>query len=297
MKKILVTGAGGLVGYDAAKALKRNQNYKIFTTFHSQSNDKYENALQIDLGNTSIEKLKIEFDCIVHCAAQIPNSLYSDKQAALINRNIDDNIISYCSKHKCKLIYISGTTVYGNKRKELLTEEARIDISSKYIQEKRNTEIEMNRKCASYCILRISSPYGSRQKNVTVLKRFVDAVCKGENLYYFGTGERTQNFIAVRDVACAVERSISYNKNNIFNIASESSISMKQLANLILMIGKEELDTNSEVYAGDNIDDQEAVRTNIDVSLAKKLLGWEPQIKLEEGIREWIRAVKDEVKQ
>jgi Nucleoside-diphosphate-sugar epimerases len=296
LKKVLVTGAGGLVGGDVVEALSNNLKYQVFAAVHNNETDDWQNAIKIDLENTNMESLKVQLDYVVHCAARIPNDIYCDEQAALINRRMDNNIINYCVNHKCKLIYISGTSVYGNDDKRLLTEQTQVDIkkiNSKYICEKRNSEIKIENRCDSYCILRISSPYGPRQRNVNVLKKFVTNAYKGENIYYFGTGERTQNFVDVRDVAQAVLKCIDYPQNGIFNIASKNSISMKRLAGLVVEIGKSEFNTVSKVRKGNNLDIQESVRINIDISLAEKLLGWEPRIDLENGIRYWMRNMKE----
>lgn len=294
MKKILVTGAGGLVGYDVAKLLESNLEYQVIATVHNGNIDGLENTIQIDLQKNTIETLKIGFDCVVHCAAQIPNSFFSDEQTATINRCIDDNIIRYCIGHNCRLIYISGTSVYGYCNQKMLSEDTKICVEnyhSKYIYEKRNSEIVIENKCSNYCILRVSSPYGARQKNVNVFKKFISAACAGEKMYYLGTGERTQNFIDARDVAQAVLRCIDH-PNGVFNIAASYSVSMKQLAYLIQKIGKREFGVVAEVCNRDVVDPQENVRINIDISLAEKILGWKPQIKLEDGIKYWMNNIE-----
>ena len=113
MIQVLVTGAGGLVGYDVVKALTDKSEYRVYAAVHHHKTGDWQNEVSIDLENTSIENLGIAFDCIVHCAARIPGSVYSDKQVAAANRKIDDNIIAYCSELGCSLIYISTSAVYG----------------------------------------------------------------------------------------------------------------------------------------------------------------------------------------
>ena len=289
MKKVLVTGANGLVGYEIVKVLNNLKKFDVFRTYHSQNNKIENNVVQIDLESNNIENLNICFDYIIHCAARIPNKVYSDKQVAYINRRIDDNVINYCRRHRCKLVYISGTSVYGSKSDEEMNEESIINTESRYVSEKRNTEIRIINECNSYCILRISSPYGYRQKNDTVLKKFIKAACTGKNLYYYGSGERTQNFISVEDVSYAVVKSMNYKKNAIFNIASQDSISMKRLAVLVLESAKKEFQTESKVQAANCIDDQENVRIYISTKLAQQELGWKQHVNLEEGVRKWIK--------
>ena len=292
MIQVLVTGAGGLVGYDVVKALTDKSEYRVYAAVHHHKTGDWQNEVSIDLENTSTENLGIAFDCIVHCAARIPGSVYSDKQVAAANRKIDDNIIAYCSEHGCRLIYISTAAVYGYEENVLLTERTELKLDSEYKTEKRNSEKKIEDMCNEYCILRISSPYGPRQKNMAVLKKFMDAVFDGTDLCYFGKGERTQNFIDVRDIAQAVVKCIACKEKGIFNIASANPVSMKNLAYLIAATGRNILHTDSKVYAGNNEDAQENVRVNIDISLAQKVIGWRPQIELEDGICDWMNDMK-----
>lgn len=298
MKKILVTGASGLVGYNIARLLIEIPQCQVFPTVHNRSADDLGNSIQIDLQKDSIETLKENFDCIVHCAAAIPNVRFNDKQAAIINRSIDDNVIHYCVKHNCRLIYISSMSVYGYNKSETLREDTKIcigDLTSKYSYEKRNSEIRIKNKCRNYCIFRISSPYGPQQKNINVFKKFVLDASAGRKIYYFGKGERTQNFIDARDIAQAVLKCMDKPIGS-FNIAASCAISMKELAYLVQKVGEEELNVFAEVCKDERADPQENVRTNIDISLADKELDWKPQIELEDGIRYWMRIIKEKEK-
>lgn len=289
-EKILVTGAAGLIGYGVVETLKYQQAYPVFLAYHNCGSEKIQNGFRIDLERVSAESLKEDFDCIVHCAAVIPNAVRGDEAAAAANRRIDDNIIDYCVRHGSRLIYISGASVYDNEDQNLLTEASALKLDSRYKEEKRNSEIRIEKECGSYCILRVSSPYGARQKNASVFKIFIDAVCKESRICYFGSGSRTQDFVEVRDIAQAVWKGILYQANGIFNIASGKPVSMRQLADLISKIGQDEFGIISRVCADNRIDPQEDVRVNIGIHHAESVLGWKPQIGLAEGIREWLNV-------
>ncbi len=289
-EKILVTGAAGLIGYEVAEILKYRQAYPVFLAYHNCGSEKIQSGFRIDLERAGVESLKEDFGCIVHCAAVIPGAVHGDEAAAAANRRIDDNIIDYCVRHGCRLIYVSGSSVYDNDDQDLLTEESKLKLDSRYKEEKRNSEIRIEKECGSYCILRVSSPYGARQKNASVFKIFIDAVCEGSDICYFGSGSRTQDFIEVRDIARAVWKGIRHQGNGIFNIASGKPVSMRQLAELISKIGRDEFGMISKVCAGNRVDPQEDVRVNIGIHAAESVLGWKPQIGLAEGIREWLNV-------
>ena len=60
MKKILVTGAGGLVGYNVAKVLSNNLDYQVIAAVHNTNIEDLEKAVQIDLQKKDIEIFNVD---------------------------------------------------------------------------------------------------------------------------------------------------------------------------------------------------------------------------------------------
>jgi nucleoside-diphosphate-sugar epimerase len=105
----------------------------------------------------------------------------------------------------------------------------------------------------------------------------------GEKVTIFGDGEQTRDFINVNDVVQAnIKAAESENINGAFNIASGTRISINQL---IALISKNHslITEHGPKRPGD------VLHSLADISLAKQKLGFEPIVKLEEGIKEYIK--------
>lgn len=291
-KRILVTGASGLVGYEICRFLHEN-DCNVTALYYMRRECIGDNVLSYNLFKRNLEDLHLDVDCIIHCAALIPKKDNCDEYVASINRVIDDNVINYSIKHQTRLIYISSTSIYGC-RNETISENMSPIISSSYSREKLRSEQLIATSLDNYCIMRISSPYGYRQECQNVLKIFVDTASKGENLYYFGTGQRTQNFTDARDIAHAVTKAIDIQGGVLLNIASNESIQMKDLAYLVRDIAKKVLNSETKVFMSGLRDAQEDIRINIDISKAIYYLNWKPMINIESGITNWMRILGED---
>jgi nucleoside-diphosphate-sugar epimerase len=89
--------------------------------------------------------------------------------------------------------------------------------------------------------MRISAPYSPMQKARTVLKVFIENALLNNDLTYFGSGMRSQDFTHSSDIANAINNAIRrwmFNEcsTEIFNISSGNSISMKGLVHLVILV-------------------------------------------------------------
>ncbi len=178
MKKILVTGAAGLIGGSIARQLYTDG---IVTATYNELEVQVPNLkkIKIDLKNeVEVERLfDLEFDMVVHGAASIPLSVddLKMKKAAKINRDIDRNIVKYCEKNQVRLIYMSSCSVYGLNHKKKKCEDTLVQIENEYSKEKFESEKMIKASAIPFpVIFRISSPYGSGQKHETVFKKFLN---------------------------------------------------------------------------------------------------------------------------
>ena len=290
MKKILVTGAGGLVGNEVFNKISQDNENIVYASWNRTPIGNEPRSIQIDLEQNSINNLNMNFDIVIHCAAAIPSVNNEDQWVGEVNRRMDDNIIHYCKDRKCVLIYISSTGLYGLSNRGWITESTKLDLQSNYSIQKRVSEEKIIDGCKDYFILRISSPYGIRMRQNNVLNRFINEAKRGNDLIYYGKGSRTQNFTCVSDIASACQSCLNSKENGIYNIASAEAVSMKNLAMLIVKHSNHIF--KQKIYAKSNGNDdlQEEVRNNIDISLAKKKLRWKPEVNIEEGVQELLSA-------
>ena len=287
MGTVIVTGASGFIGSATARALCRKDCHVIGIHFpHTPVRDiPGSESLIADLSapRTWEQLCTYQPEAVLHLAAAVPTSFERESTmlAATTNRIIDRQAISFCEKAGARLVNASSTSVL------------RIDGDYKdnpYALQKAETEDLIDRAhLKSKCSLRINSPYGPGQVLRTVLKLFVEAAINNEPLYYFGTGSRTQDFIHVEDVTSAIIAAYETHATGIFNVATGISVSMKDLARLVVSLVP---GCTSQVLSAGKDDPDENYRAEYDISATTKYLNWRPVYSLQEGITDMIKHLR-----
>lgn len=291
---IVVTGSNGFIGMHVVETLCKKGYYiiGIDRLFPTRKSDAY-TWIRTDLSQSNISPILEEnkVDIVVHCAAVVPKSFegIDAKEAGRLNTIIDRNLISACAIKQVRLVYFSSMSVYGLADK-LCTEDSDLRPENPYSIAKAKSETEIASSLKDFVILRISAPYGKGSKIKTVLYTFIERALSNQNLYYYGSGKRQQDFIAAEDVANSVPAAISYKgDSSVFNIASGEPISMFHLAQLVIEAIPQ---TTSSILASGKPDPQEEYKAQYDINKAQTKLHWEPTISLKEGIRQLADALK-----
>jgi nucleoside-diphosphate-sugar epimerase len=139
-----------------------------------------------------------------------------------------------------------------------------------------------------FTALRVSAPYAPGQQNRTVLRTFVERAARGESLLYWGTGARQQSFVHADDVAGACAAALG-GRGGTFNIADPHTVTMRELAEIVAQAAGL---SPSAVQPAGQPDPGEDVRVAYRVDRARELLGWAPEITLQEGIAGWIERLR-----
>jgi len=142
-------------------------------------------------------------------------------------------------------------------------------------------------------IVRIFNTYGPRMRlnDGRVLPAFFTQALRGEGLTVFGDGSQTRSFCYVDDLVEGIYRLLHSEYNLPVNIGNPSEITIKTFAEEIL-----ELVGNSQariIYKDLPVDDPKQRKP--DISLAKKLLGWEPKVDRAEGLQKTYGYFKERV--
>ena len=295
--QVLVTGAGGLVGSHAVRVLHENR-YLVVALYRKlderSARPPWGTVLGDLLDNSFIRTLgRVEFDIVVHCAAVLPDQFHGihAEQAAQANLLIDERITSLCLEKGSRLVYLSGTSVYGMGSSSPLTEDADLSPIGPYVQAKVLSERRiLDALAGASTVLRVSSPYGPGQRARTVLRLFIERSLADLDLLYHGSGKREQDFIAAYDLAKAILCSVySAKGDGVFNIAGGHPISMQDLAELVVRTVP---GTKSKALPSGQPDPQEGYRARFDTGKACRILGWRPTISLQEGILEWAEHLR-----
>jgi dTDP-glucose 4,6-dehydratase len=141
-------------------------------------------------------------------------------------------------------------------------------------------------------IVRIFNTYGPRMRldDGRALPSFVSQAMKGEDITVFGDGSQTRSFCYVSDLVDGIFRLLMSNEVNPVNIGNPSEITIREFAEEVIKITGT---TSKIIYTDLPVDDPKVRQPNIDK--AKKILGWEPKIDRQEGLKITIDYFKNMV--
>ncbi len=135
-------------------------------------------------------------------------------------------------------------------------------------------------------IVRIFNTYGPRMRlgDGRVVPAFVDEAMRGEPITVFGDGSQTRSFTFVEDLVEGIWRLLNSDIAEPINVGSEDEWSILDFAKMIIRL----TNSPSEIIHDDlPIDDPKTRRP--DITRARRLLGWESKMPLEEGLRRTIQ--------
>ncbi len=131
-------------------------------------------------------------------------------------------------------------------------------------------------------IVRIFNTYGPRMRlqDGRVVPNFVSQALKGEPLTVYGDGSQTRSFCYVADLIEGIYRLLTSDLQEPCNIGNPSEMTIKEFAEAIIKFSNSKSEI---VYKPLPVDDPKQRKP--DITRARQRLGWEPQVKLEEGIK------------
>jgi dTDP-glucose 4,6-dehydratase len=138
------------------------------------------------------------------------------------------------------------------------------------------------------CIVRIFNTYGPRMRpnDGRAVPTFVRQALEGQPITVFGEGTQTRSFCYVDDLIRGLVLLAESGEHLPVNIGNPREFTLNELAETVLRV----TDSSSEiVYEALPIDDPQVRQP--DITRAKQVLGWEPEIELEEGLRRMLAAL------
>jgi nucleoside-diphosphate-sugar epimerase len=296
---VVVTGAAGLIGSAVQRLLRRRRVPVLALVRPGIDEGETASRLSLDLASTdavaALQSTLPRISGIVHCAASFPavDSGPDAERCAANNARLDANVAALARMRRVRVVYCSSVSVYGDGgASEPVREDHELHPAGPYAESKLAGERVFSTGATSFALLRISSPYGYPLLQRTVLRTFVQRALVGDDLLYFGAGERTQDFVHADDVAAAcVSALVRTDFNGAVNICAGSEISMRALAQLVARTAGDGVIARSV----DQPDVQSGRRALFDRTLALKTLGWEPSTMLEQGVADLLSAMRGSV--
>lgn len=313
MSKILLTGGAGFVGYFATKELLKSGCeviiYDAFVNYVPPLQSMYSTYLQYRLNdiknNVNIIRGDIRNNAylakvikdtkpevIVHLAAipiaKVSNELSED--AIQINLNSTVSILESIRTVDCvrRFVYISSSFVYGNFEYVPADEDHPKEPIDVYGGTKLASEIltkAFGKKFGiEYTIVRPSAVYGPTDANRRITQIFLENAIKGRPLILHNGGHDKIDFSYVKDTAkgCVLAALSEKAKNEAFNITRGEGRSVRDFADILRGFFP------SLVITEKAPDEIRPSRGTLDISKAKRLLGYNPEYSLEQGMREYI---------
>ena len=298
--RIFVTGGAGFIGrYCVRSFLEKNYEVTIFDNFSNSSEDMISDLLNdgasLIKGDITIQDQVSNaisgHDVVIHLAAKISveDSIKFPKEILMTNVDGAVNVLNACAKHNVKnIVAASSAAVYGKTQNLPIYENQKTNPSSPYGESKLKMEQliqDFSKKHnLNSIILRIFNVYGIGQspEYAGVITKFLEKISKNEPLEVFGDGLQTRDFVSVQDVVesifCAISK-IEGKKGTIFNIGSGKSVSINELAKHMISISNKNLDIKHR-------EEKNEIRySQAGISLAKKVLNYNPKIEFKERIK------------
>lgn len=314
MAKVIVTGAAGFIGSHIAEALLQ-QGAEVIGI--DEFNDYYDpllkrkNVAQLswspnfqliegDIQFLDWQTLLNDVDVVYHQAAQAGvRASWGQGFRAYTERNLNATQIlleaAKNAKSLKRLVFASTSSVYGDA--ETLPTHERIcplPVSPYGI-----TKLAAERLCGLYhknfgvpfVALRYFTVYGPRQRPDMAFHKFFKAILQDEAIPIYGDGLQTRDFTFISDAVAAnlAAATTPAAVGEIFNIGGGSRVVLKEVLDTIEeIVGKPIKRNHIEKAMGD------ARHTAADVSKAQKILGYQPQVSLKDGLTQewqWVKSL------
>ena len=309
--KYLITGGAGFIGsHLAEKLIARGDQVVIFDNLSTGSANnlsgikdkiKFEDGDILD--KAVIDKLVSESDYVVHLAAALGVFNIVNKPLESLKTNLQGSeiVLEACNKYQKPVLVASTSEIYGKNDKVPLNEEDDRIIGHPLKSRWSYSEAKAIDESLAYFyylehklpirIVRFFNTVGPRQVGHygMVVPRFVSAALKNEPLSVYGSGDQIRCFCHVSDAVRGLLLVMDSDKavGEVFNVGNNQQITIMELAKKVIEITDSKSTIEKIAYEKAYPEGFEDMQRRVpDISKIKQVLGWSPEINLDQIIKD-----------
>ncbi len=314
-RRALVTGAGGFIGSHLTEELvRRGARVTALAKYNANSSwgnlellpAEIQGELRVELGDIRdpfmMRHLVEGQDVVFHLAALIGIPFSYVAPHSYVETNIAGtlNLLEACRLFDCRMIQTSTSETYGSARYTPMDEQHPLQGQSPYSASK----IGADKMAESYYLsfrtrvstLRPFNTFGPRQSARAIIPTIISQIAAGQQQIRLGSLTPVRDLLYVKDTAAAflamAEREETVGQ--VVHVGTGRGITMGDLAQLIaeLMGAEVAFETDEARVRPEN---SEVLQLVCNPGRARRMLGWEPQYTLEQGLQEAIAAIRDQL--
>ena len=315
-RRVLVTGGAGFVGSHLVDALlARGDHVLVMDNFFTGSHRNIEHHLREDAPRGRFEVIRhdivqpflVEVDEVYHLACPASPIHYKFNPVKTIKTNVMGtlNALGLAKRCKAKFLLTSTSEVYGDPLEHPQKETYWGNVNpigerACYDEGKRCAEtlaFDYHREHGlDIRVARIFNTYGPRMAmdDGRVVSNFVAQALEGKPMTIYGDGTQTRSFQYVSDLVAGLMALMDNEVGFIgpVNLGNPGEFTMLELAEKV----RDVVDPEAKIVFCENTADDPS-RRKPDVSLAREKLGWEPKVKLEDGLRMMVDDFRERIEE
>lgn len=309
---VLVTGGAGFLGSHLVDRLLNSGHEVIVVDNYSTGDESnlghHSDTSNLEVVETDIKRSLPTFDsigAIFHLASRADPTAFVERgiDIAMTNSNGTHRVLEAANCHDATVVIASTSEVYGDPEvhPQPETYTGRVDCRgprASYNVGKRFAEtlgtLYHDERGVDVRTVRIFNTYGPRMRadDSRVVPSFVSRAIRGDRLCVHGDGTQTRSFCYVSDLVdgllcVATEPSLA---GEVVNLGNDREVSIRRLAELVCEVVAE----NPGIDHGPARPQDPTVRCP-DLSRAREVLGWEPTVSLETGLRRTVENFRGRV--
>ena len=244
---------------------------------------------------------KQDIDIVVNLASPASPPKYQELavETLMTGSNGTKNLLDLAVKNKARFFHASTSEVYGDPTVHPQPESYRGNVNcygprSMYDEAKRFAEaliyVYREKYELSTVIARFFNTYGPHMDPTDgrVVSNFIVQALKDEPLTVYGDGQQTRSFCYVDDLIEGIDKCINSALEGPINLGNPKEFTIMDLAELVeKMIPNKKLNIVHKKLPGDD-----PMQRRPDIKMAQKLLDWQPQVSLENGLKPTIEYFK-----